>query len=115
MRLSEAIRLGAMTGPQLFGKENDNNGGTCARGAAAAAIGKRTWYECNEFLRFAYDTRLRCPHPRCYDDKREYNLASVIAYHLNDMHHWTREQIADWVELHEPLPEHCEADQIETV
>jgi hypothetical protein len=37
----------------------------------------------------------------------ECHMSSDFTYlipHLNDAHRWTRERIADFVELHEPLP-----------
>lgn len=116
LRLSEAIRLGAMLDPQGFGlvsrMELDT---TCAWEAALKALGV-----------------INLPHPVCCTDlefssyiKEHFNwvvtnqslcpagckkvgpfrpmslIASVII-HLNDVHHWTREQIADWVETVEP-------------
>lgn len=101
MRLSEAIRLGATMKPQCFGAEKSDDGGSCARGAAADAFGVADWFSIpREVLRFACDTTVGCPN--C--DRDPSTLGSIIAYHLNDYHKWTREQIADWVELHEPLP-----------
>lgn len=44
MKLSDAIRLGSMNGPQAFGETRNRRGGTCALGAALDAIGKRLEY-----------------------------------------------------------------------
>lgn len=102
MRLSEAIRLGAMTKPQAFGGRID--GGTCAREAACDAIGVDNWFAApKEWLDWAYGNRLPCPVCGVV-----LSMSGVIALCLNDHHHWTREAIADFVELHEPesmLPE----------
>lgn len=102
MKLSEAIRLGAMLKPQgvLFALRN---GKTCALGAAMDAIGalpqrrwfkwlpvadlepaKARWPELNRIIR----------HP-C--SGRKWRLRRVI-WDLNDIRGWSREQIADWVE-----------------
>lgn len=94
MRLSEAIRLGAMLKPQAFdswGSDHDS----CAIGAAHDAIGiKRTaarsttpWFD-------LYNTTVLCP-AGC--NRRQRVLINAVT-HLNDEHRWTREQIADWVE-----------------
>lgn len=98
MKLSEAIRLGAMLRPQGFGRSYDKrNGGTCAFGAACEACGidvtddkatgaaKLAWYG-------FYASLMGVPCPVCNAS------GSVTIPHLNDHHHWTRERIADWVE-----------------
>lgn len=107
MRLSEAIRLGAAMKPQAFGSLH-YNGGTCAMGAVCDALGID--YNCmklpGEMVDFI-ESMQKCP--ACGKVQVVY---SVIT-HLNDMHRWTRERIADFVELHEgvaalaPAPE-CE-------
>ena len=106
MRLSEAIRLGATMKPQSFGVEQ-GDGGSCARGAAADAIGVTDWFE-TPWLKWA---TLEC-QTTCPVCDKPGHLAGTIAYCLNDSHRWTRERIADWVELHEGLP--AEQPQEET-
>lgn len=110
MRFSEAIRLGAMLKPQAFGVIYGNNGGTCALGAAADALGRlddlsrevvpslsNIWPPEWDIVSQADPVRrLRCPD--CF---RRYSTAGVVAMHLNDLHCWTREAIADWVETTE--------------
>ena len=97
MRLSEAIRLGAMLHPQTFGRVGRYDDGakvvaTCALGAAKEAgyfVGGLFAVRCE---------RQRCPDAKClYGRRRRVYLTSWIA-HLNDKHRWTREQIADWVD-----------------
>lgn len=97
MTLSDAIRLGAMLKPQAFGGML-KDGGTCALGAAADALGclhSAMSPRCEIVTRYPWlsiRTQTVCPacsyRPQWFD--------TVIA-HLNDEHHWTREQIADWV------------------
>lgn len=120
MRLSEAIRLGAMLKPQAFGTWYDGEG-TCATGAALEAMG---------FL----DTNLLSAFPsRDEEEKvfsayaasvafREHNailknkkcaclecgsvaFVGAMIVHLNNKHRWTRERIADWVETIETAAE----------
>jgi hypothetical protein len=121
---SEAIREGARIRPaQAFHKFYDaENDGTCATGAALEAIFGETFTneiltekreEVRSVLRsdFPYMIGLKvtipCECPRLYDGPcdvdtagRIHGLANVVV-HLNNHHHWTREQIADWVELEE--------------
>jgi len=94
MKLHEAIRLGAMLRPQAthpFGVWN-----SCALQAAAEANGVA--WRC-----FGYVSLRRIyPHLRVMDGScpqcgAKHSLLRVI-WHLNDEHHWTREQIADWIE-----------------
>lgn len=123
MRLSEAIRLGAMLKPQ--GKGNDamnwmKSNRTCALGAAAEAASitgsahvgsegeniynglKDRWPELTKYI--------HCPE--C-----GFRYPNLSIWHLNDQHGWTRERIADWVATIEPQevtapveePQHQEA------
>lgn len=123
MKLSEAIRLGAMVHPQGFGAliSHDWNGDrsrireTCALGAAWVASGGAsheaivtadlvTWrgytraggriliLDLPDAWTGTLNLQTDCPE-RCGNG----TLAGTIQ-HLNDQHHWTREQIADFVE-----------------
>ena len=97
MTLSEAIRLGAMNSPQVFGK-CERRGSTCALGAALQAIGVSTengWHPVFDLWPIA---RLDVTYPG-----QEYHPEGLImlgsaCWVLNDADRWTREQIADWVE-----------------
>ncbi len=104
MRLSDAIRLGAMLKPQGFGFYQ-TLGGSCAYGAALDAIGVRaerqnTIEDDTITALFPISAaRTRCPI--CTPDERAAfepvrDVDSAIT-HLNDDHRWTREQIADFV------------------
>jgi len=116
LRLSEAIRLGAMLKPQGSGADSiryRHVTATCALGAACEAVGAE-YREAGADLYGAVSARWPWvtralealpngdPWPMYYTHR---SVADAI-YTLND-HGWTREQIADWVETleaqHEPL------------
>jgi hypothetical protein len=94
MKLSEAIRLGAMMKPQAF---NDGTlGASCALQAAAEVLGVDRW----DYLEQEYPfttTVVECP-----ECAQRAGLFDTL-WHLNDDHRWTRERIADFVFLHESL------------
>ena len=103
MRLSEAIRLGAMLKPQTTGHYR-KAGATCALGAAADAAGIKRDMDNKLFLRFPILSIEDWPEPpvkiyRLTDDRdgqRRMSLYTVI-WRLNDDAELTREQIADYV------------------
>lgn len=115
MKLSEAIRLGAMHGPQIFGSEfsQDGSQGTCALGAAIIAIGAkgvpckfpdpnnnaRQQREGVPMLVVTLPWHILSVEQHCPDCfwKIARPIHRLIA-HLNDHHRWTRQEIADWVE-----------------
>lgn len=120
MRLSEAIRLGAMIRPQAYGTYFDG-AGTCANGAALEALGildvksYANTYECQYRLvkafqktdvyagfRKIYHHMKACPE--CGATFSEFGRVDAIV-HLNNDHRWTRERIADWVESIETAQE----------
>lgn len=114
MKLSEAIRLGAMLKPQAFNELVENwpigqtvmgkfietgvQVRTCALGAACDAVGQLyNDRECDEIfpqLKWIADCPEKCSFLLC-------SLFDVIP-HLNDTHQWTRERIAAWVATVEP-------------
>ena len=103
MRLSEAIRLGAMLKPQGFGAGSailNDVSPTCALGAAADACGLETGYHAYEKWRFLGNAAPPCPGCGCDAAARDYCVSDIgdVVWHLNDEHKWTREAIADWVE-----------------
>lgn len=106
LRLSEAIRLGAMLGPQCFGAYVDYDGVTltyCAMGGALKAIG----IACADLIKnpvtipAAWMQRADCDSP-CSCHTRLTSLSAIVV-HLNDEHSWTREAIAGWVETVEEV------------
>ena len=104
LKLSEAIRLGAMTGPQTIGALRRGDS-TCALGAAYRAAGLLSKGRYRVRIEVAVETfpalRTRvgaCPHcALCALD----DIGHAVV-HLNDVHGWTRERIADWVATVEP-------------
>ena len=105
MKLSEAIRLGSLLGPQLFGILHNDAGGTCAWGAALVAVSHFRWDR--GFVMGIWPWVLSdispCPADNCDKQHRAY----YMIVHLNNDHRWTREHIADWIatiELVETAP-----------
>lgn len=103
MRLSEAIRLGSMLKPQAF-DYYAFDGGTCALGAAAEAcsidartVGQVDIARLSEQHEWSLEKFYEVPCPVCDVNHGDCDDENVIA-HLNDVHRWTRERIADWVE-----------------
>jgi hypothetical protein len=107
MRLSEAIRLGAMLKPQEF-TGAVNGKGTCALLAATEACGMELFRipMSTDYLPPYVDLALRypflrnvaaCPETYCHRAVYVKDVMGTI-WHLNDSHRWTRERIADWVE-----------------
>jgi len=105
MRLSDAIRLGAMLRPQGF-ERLFHQGHSCAIGAAFEAgnvpAGTRDIELASFFDDVPLGCRLRCPQCAIsftleLGKPSAVNLAIGIT-HLNDIHRWPRERIADWVE-----------------
>lgn len=113
LKLSDAIRLGAMLGPQVFGKSfsGTGDGGSCALGAADLAIGRTRLLDA--FPWAFKPVKQTVPLDLIPDDYPcpEDNLTFLIAY-LNDHKRWTRERIADWVASLEPAnpPRACQTD-----
>jgi hypothetical protein len=111
MRLSDAIRAGAKMGRQVRGQLFSSNGGSCAWGAAFTAVGLReqinsrpippNWREYYDSLDWGWVLN---PEPVPWTNAIKQPPCVTIT-NLNDLHCWTREQIADWVEQYEPKPE----------
>lgn len=104
MRLSEAIRLGAMLRPQTTGAIY-KRGKSCAWGAAWEAVGGNIehWTQngsisshsiCEQYWP---ELNRKVAHPLINDDRNDYNLASIIESLNDNPNCWTRERIADWV------------------
>lgn len=127
MKLSEAIRLGSMLKPQIYGGVRsvrpigilglrEEITGTCALGAAYMAAGCRT-LPCDPSTgsqsrlgggpattaihvpqEWAYMfLTVACPVASPCPVMATGQMHQIVA-HLNDAHRWTREAIADWVE-----------------
>ncbi len=127
MKLSEAIRLGAMLGPQCHGPYIQVNRttlatlmgypviervecATCAMGAALLAVGRR------DLLGLTPDyVNPQSVFPDldryvdCAPIGRSGNIYNIIVF-LNDRLFWTREQIADWVRTVEETDQVTESE-----
>lgn len=116
MKLSEAIRLGAMLRPQAF-YGLFAGGGSCANGAALEAFGCKPtsedpWeYMPSDLIEFS-DSIARHPVTG-YSD-----AINTVIVGLNNDWRWTRESIANWVATIEDAqeqqaqPQPAEAAQI---
>lgn len=98
MRLSDAIRLGSMLKPQGRGPQSIEGTAvaSCALGAASDALGiaSGTVSRYAELSRMYRD--IRGTHP-ARTSMNAYPAISIV-WELNDIYHWSRERIADWVE-----------------
>lgn len=109
-KLSEAIREGAKLHGQAFGDYRDDEGNTCALGAAASTVlvgwedQDMRWHEkvADELVKIWPELETAVApdkRPKELQDRGRagHYLKWVIA-DLNDILGWTRERIADWVE-----------------
>lgn len=99
MRLSDAIRVGAMNKPQAFGCM-EHAGHTCALGAAFDAVGLLFVSNRGDKARLMFPEMCSFVPGPCDCDIA--GAVECVIVHLNDGHLWTREQIADWVATIEP-------------
>lgn len=95
MKLSEAIRLGAMLKPQAHLGFFDGQG-TCAIGAAIDAIGHLNDLLLGRFVEFKEWPVFNMPVTDPVTQWPTRLWDAVVA--LNDTHRWSRERIADQVE-----------------
>lgn len=107
MRLSDAIRLGAMLKPQSYGEVNTPSR-SCAIGAALEAVGKLDGPfmpdEWNYILRTPLAVCPACGHRQGSEpdfDRGVHGAHALVIAHLNDDHQWSRELIAEWVAAEE--------------
>ena len=115
MKLSEAIRLNGMTKPQgVGGASLSSLSAPCAIGGALQSIGQQLTGG------FVLDNYARFSRAWPWTDRDGYcpacgspNQMFGVVYHLNDIHRWSREQIAAWVETVEPQEE-CAESQLKT-
>ena len=100
MKLSEAMRLGAMATEQCFEMLYDPiTGATCAVGSVYSAIGKLGIGYKYADLRLEFPILASVDATACPDcgDATHIRTSCALIPHLNDVHLWTREQIADYV------------------
>jgi hypothetical protein len=118
VKLSEAIRAGAKMAPQGFKRfKNPRSGRTCAIGAAVEAVGGNalalsgTYGEVEEV--YGFPLRSKIPDGlRPASVPQRCTLGRAIAT-LNDFARWSREAIAEWVEMVEFEAEREEVEQAE--
>lgn len=108
MKLSEAIRIGSKqtkkTVGQYIARDSDGDDVACAVGAACYAVGFKS-NDTRCIISFFEDTFPilkgfawgSCCWICGVSEERLFNLSTMI-FHLNDMHDWSREAIAEWVE-----------------
>ena len=98
LELAEAIAAGAQRRPQAFGAYFSDDGGSCALGAAyegAYALPREV-----RTVRPRLDRLFDClenVRKKCPEGCNKRLALNAIILHLNDDHHWTREQIVDWL------------------
>ena len=107
MKLSEAIRLGAMLKPQGTGAKSAGKHAraTCAIGAALDAVSaERNEVSAYTVLMDLWPVAMAvadCPVSTATGERCGHSVprdVGEVAWMLNDWHEWPREQIADWVE-----------------
>lgn len=117
LRLSEAMRLGAMLKPQAFGVFHSwRSQGTCAQGAALDAVGELMFYAGAAFAMKMAMYRLfpilRCSG-ECPGCQKHFEKLRHVVRHLNNDHRWSRERIADWVSTIEQEHERQQAAEVQ--
>jgi|SRR5713101_6209544 len=87
-RLAAAVRRGSMIAPaQAFN--------AFSYGGASACVARAAWL--GGFGRDGSDTDMSLFLPYPCDCQRDVSTATVLP-HLNDVHRWSRERIADWLD-----------------
>ena len=97
--LADAIAEGARRRPtQAFGEYFDDLGGSCALGAAyeGAYLLPKDVQAIRPRLERLFDC-LENVRTSCPEGCRKRLPLNAIILHLNDDHHWTREQIVAWL------------------
>lgn len=112
--LADAIRRGAARRPeQAYGEYYKGRRASCALGAAYEGL-----YRLPEMMEgehpkdlFQYYECLDFQIRRCPEGCRKQLPLGALIVHLNDVHRWDRERIAEWLSSLPPcpIPEHAEA------
>ena len=113
MKLSEAIRLGAMMGKPTIQTWMGEDGSSCAFGSVMLAHGFRDGQlmEAVAYLKMKYAIlriTVRCPVAQC-EVLHDLELMITHVFHRHD--DWSRERIADWIETLEAKEEAEHADR----
>jgi len=112
MKISQALRLGAKTGKQLFNDAFDNGGGTCAYWAIRKGFDLGNDADGKLVFDLQHYRLIYCPVKGCQlpytnggGEKTPTlmpwspNRLGDVIVHLNNDHKWTRECIAGWIEV----------------
>lgn len=103
MRLSEAMRKGAKMGRQVHSKWSDDTGGGCALTLTAYGVGINAPGVFAAMALMEIFPQLRDQTVKCYCGNYEAALWHMIM-HLNDVHLWTADRIAGWIEATIEVP-----------
>lgn len=120
LKLSEAIMLNGMSKPQGYGCESVASiDAPCAIGGALQTVGKQVTFDPSANYPIFFQewpwVDQEAPEfcPACMDEI--WRVADAI-WHLNDLHRWSRQQIAEWVSTIEPQePEQTELVEVAEV
>lgn len=105
MRFSEAIRLGSALAPQWFSGPYGPNGEMCAVAGALKSAGQGDAAEAWPWSYHEFSQCLECGQKGI--------KVYIAACHLNDLHKWDRDRIADWMATVEPKEEHAPGQEAE--
>jgi len=102
MTLAAAIRAGARRRPQAIGVYFDDTG-SCVLGAAYEAVTEHPDPRAVPTREVVAGLTQHFPElyasgGHCPDCAKRYRRLRTLLSHLNDLHFWTREQIAAWLE-----------------
>jgi hypothetical protein len=112
MKLSEAILLGSVGTEQGFGPYQNSGGKACALKAAITACGhsKKHWAYAEQL--WPWTKQIFSVDPVEGERRPVFDIVFI----LNDVHQWTRPQIAAWVASIEPqLEQETESCQNENL
>lgn len=102
IKLSDAIKLGSMLRPQGFGRTFTLSGKSCAVGAALESVGVLYNPEVRTAAVYSYWPWIDIQSAMCPCDSNVHDSVEGIIVRLNDVHLWSREEIASWVATVEP-------------
>ena len=124
MRASEALMLGSLMIKPVRGMEltPDRQAG-CAIGMITVATG---WRACVQFPWLLVLLQLECPCCRMFADHMHAMIVHMFDMHVNvpwyghssiqaDSPYLTIDEIAEYIEAHDPTPKPDDMDQVETV
>jgi hypothetical protein len=116
MTLSAAIHLGSTLGKQLFGRTSTVAGDSCVMGAVYQATGLLSLRSVCAMYPELWAVGC-CPLSDCPWHTPDLGSPYItrlcmVMMHLNDLHHWSRQRIADWIDESAALRVPVVADEI---